>query len=43
MEQKLKAFLNSLSHEEALEFWRFLRTKKFSAWVDSVVHSIKIQ
>ena len=43
MKEKLKTFLNSLTWEEAREFYRFLRTRTWTQWIDDIVHNIKIQ
>lgn len=43
MKEKLKAFLNSLTWDEAREFWRFLRTKQWSEWVSMRVSNRKIE
>ena len=42
MQDKLKTFLNSLTWGEALEFYKFLRTKKWQTWIDTVIHNQKI-
>ena len=43
MKEKLKAFLNSLTWEEARELYRFLRTRTWTQWIDDIVHNIKIE
>ena len=43
MKEKLKAFLNSLTWEEAREFYSFLRTLTWNQWIDDIVHNRKIQ
>ena len=43
MKEKLKTFLNSLTWEEAREFYRFLRTRTWAQWIDDIVHNIKIE
>ena len=43
MREKLKNFLNSLTWDEAREFYRFLRTRTWTQWIDDIVHNIKIQ
>lgn len=35
---KVKAFLNSLTNEEAYLFWRFLRTRIWTEWVNTRVN-----
>ena len=37
MRAKVKAFLNSLTNEEAHLFWRFLRTRIWAEWVNTRV------
>lgn len=34
IEEKFKSFLVSLSWEEAKEFWRFIRSKKFNELIE---------
>lgn len=43
MKEKLKAFLNSLTWDEARELYRFLRTRTWTQWIDDIVHNIKIE
>ena len=43
MKEKLKTFLNSLTWEEAREFYRFLRTRTWAQWIDDIAHNRKIQ
>ena len=43
MKEKLKNFLNSLTWDEAMEFYRFLRTRTWAQWIDDIVRNIKIQ
>lgn len=43
MKEKLKAFLNSLTGEEARELYRFLRTRTWNQWIDDIVYNRKIQ
>lgn len=43
MKEKLKAFLNSLTWDEARELFRFLRTRTWSQWIDDIVHNKKIE
>ena len=43
MQEKLKAFLNSLTWDEARELFRFLRTGTWTQWIDDIVHKRKIQ
>ena len=43
MKDKVKAFLNSLTWDEAREFWRFLRTKQWTEWVNTRVANRKIE
>ena len=43
MKEKLKTFLNSLTWEEAREFYRFVRTRTWAQWIDDIAHNIKIQ
>ena len=43
MKEKLKAFLNSLTWEEAREFYRFLRTRTWTQWIDYIADNRKIQ
>ena len=42
MKDKLKQFLNSLTWDEAKEFWRFLRSKQWSQWIEARVRGEKI-
>ena len=42
MQDKLKSFLNSLTWGEALELYKFLRTKKWQTWIDTIIHNQKI-
>lgn len=43
MKEKVKAFLNSLTWDEAREFWRFLRTRTWTQWIDTITHHQKIK
>ena len=43
MKEKLKNFLNSLTWEEAMELYRFLRTRTWAQWIDDAVHHRKIE
>lgn len=43
MKEKLKAFLNSLTWDEAREFYRFLRTRTWAQWTDDIAHNRKIE
>ena len=43
MQDKLKSFLNSLTWAEALELYKFLRTKKWHTWIDTIIHNQKIE
>ena len=43
MQDKLKSFLNSLTWGEALELYKFLRTKKWQTWIDTIIHNQKIE
>ncbi len=43
MQEKLESFLNSLTWGEALELYKFLRTKKWQTWIDTVIHNQKIE
>ena len=43
MKEKLKNFLNSLTWYEAGEFYRFLRTRTWTQWIDDIVHNKKIE
>lgn len=41
MRAKVKAFLNGLTNEETHLFWRFLRTRVWTEWVNTrVSHQI---
>lgn len=41
MRAKVKAFLNGLTNEEIYLFWRFLRTRVWTEWVNTrVSHQI---
>lgn len=37
MRAKVKAFLNGLTNDEAHLFWRFLRTRIWTEWVNTRV------
>lgn len=37
IEDKFKTFLVSLTWEEAKEFWRFIRSKKFNELIESKI------
>jgi hypothetical protein len=37
MRAKVKAFLNGLTNDEAYLFWRFLRTRIWTEWVNTRV------
>ena len=41
--EKLKTFLNSMTWDEAREFYRFLRTRTWTQWIDDIAHNRKIQ
>ena len=43
MKEKLKNFLNSLTLDEAREFYRFLRTRTWAQWIDDIAHNRKIE
>ena len=43
MKDKVKEFLNSLTWEEAREFWRFLHTKAWTEWINTRVSGQKIK
>ena len=43
MREKLKNFLNSLTWDEALELYKFIRTKKWQTWIDAIIHNQKIE
>lgn len=43
MKDKVKAFLNSLTWDGAREFWRFLRSKTWTDWVNTRVANRKIE
>ena len=43
MKEKLKAFLNSLTWDEARELYFFLRTRTWTQWIDYIFHKIKIE
>lgn len=42
MREKVKKFLNGLTNEEIHLFWRFLRSRTWSDWVDTRVHHEKV-
>ena len=41
MQDKLKSFLNSLTWGEALELYKFIRTKKWQTWIDTIIPTKK--
>lgn len=43
MKAKAKAFLNGLTAEEAYLFWRFLRTRIWTQWIEAITHHQKIK
>ena len=43
MQDKLNLFLHSLFGWEALELYKFLRTKKWQTWIDAIIHNQKIE
>ena len=43
MKEKLKTFLNSLTWEEAIELFRFLRTRTWTQRIDDIAHNKKIE
>lgn len=43
MKEKLKKFLNSLTWDEAREFYRFVRTRTWAQWIDDIAHNRKIE
>lgn len=43
MKDRVKAFLNSLPRDGAYLFWRFLRTKTWTEWVNARVNGQTIK
>lgn len=43
MREKVKAFLNGLTNEEIHLFWRFLRSKVWTEWVETRLRHLNVE